>query len=176
MDRNLPGYSAHGFIQVRILEWVSISFSMGSSQLRDQTHLLECRQILYHWTSRKAPLFSLLSSFFFSLSLSLLDLIQEMIQFSTKILPKPWSFLTNIYVWFLFSLTRRKCAQEEKDEILPLRGNLRKEPGRRWPLLSLCLVPWFREGAVSSWTEQQATPLVPLPPLSIRSEGSRCRT
>ena len=37
MDCSPPGSSVHGISQVRILEWVAISFSMGSSQLRDQT-------------------------------------------------------------------------------------------------------------------------------------------
>ena len=31
-----PGSSIHGIFQARILEWVAISFSMGSSQPRDQ--------------------------------------------------------------------------------------------------------------------------------------------
>ena len=34
---NLPGSSVHGILQARILEWVSISFSRGSSQPRDRT-------------------------------------------------------------------------------------------------------------------------------------------
>ena len=38
MDCNLPGFSAHGILQARILEWVAISSSMGSSRPRDQTH------------------------------------------------------------------------------------------------------------------------------------------
>ena len=37
MDHGLPGSSVHGILQERILEWVAILFSMGSSQLRDQT-------------------------------------------------------------------------------------------------------------------------------------------
>ena len=67
-------YTVHGILQARILEWVVIPFSGGSSQARDQTHspalqadslpdepqgkpkdtgvgslffLLHCRQILY---------------------------------------------------------------------------------------------------------------------------------
>ena len=32
---SLPGYSIHGILQARILEWVAISFSRGSSQPRD---------------------------------------------------------------------------------------------------------------------------------------------
>ena len=32
-----PGFSIHGILQARILEWVAISFSRGSSQPRDRT-------------------------------------------------------------------------------------------------------------------------------------------
>ena len=34
-----PGSSVHGIFQARILEWVAISFSRGSSQPRDQTQV-----------------------------------------------------------------------------------------------------------------------------------------
>ena len=37
MDCSLPGSSVHGILQARILEWVAISFSRGSSPPRDQT-------------------------------------------------------------------------------------------------------------------------------------------
>ena len=37
MDYSLPGSSVHGIFQARELEWVAISSSRGSSQLRDQT-------------------------------------------------------------------------------------------------------------------------------------------
>ena len=36
MDCSLPGSSVHGILQSRILEWVAIPFSRGSSQPRDQ--------------------------------------------------------------------------------------------------------------------------------------------
>ena len=39
MDCSLPGSSAHGIFQVRVLEWVAISFSMGSSLPSDQTQV-----------------------------------------------------------------------------------------------------------------------------------------
>ena len=44
-----PGFSVHGILQARILEWVAIPFSRGSSQPRDRTWV-SCigRQILYH--------------------------------------------------------------------------------------------------------------------------------
>ena len=37
MDGSLPGSSVHGILQTRILEWVAISSSRGSSQPWDQT-------------------------------------------------------------------------------------------------------------------------------------------
>ena len=37
MDCSLLGFSIHGILQARILEWVTISFSRGSSQPRDRT-------------------------------------------------------------------------------------------------------------------------------------------
>ena len=39
MDYSLPGSSVHGISQARILEWVAISFSRGSSQFRDWIHV-----------------------------------------------------------------------------------------------------------------------------------------
>ena len=37
MDCSLPGSSVHGISQARILEWIAILFSRGSSQPRDPT-------------------------------------------------------------------------------------------------------------------------------------------
>ena len=39
MDCSQPGSSIHGILQARILEWVAISFSRGSSPPRDQTQV-----------------------------------------------------------------------------------------------------------------------------------------
>ena len=52
MDCSPPGSSVHRIFQARILEWVAISSSRGSSQLTDQA-CVSCssclgRQILYH--------------------------------------------------------------------------------------------------------------------------------
>ena len=41
MDCSPPGSSDHGISQARILEWVAISSSKGSSQPRDQTPSLQ---------------------------------------------------------------------------------------------------------------------------------------
>ena len=52
MDCNPPGSSVHGILQARILEWVAMPFSRGSSQPRDQTHVsyVSCigQWVLYH--------------------------------------------------------------------------------------------------------------------------------
>ena len=37
VDGSLPGFSIHGILQAKILEWVTISFSRGSSRPRDRT-------------------------------------------------------------------------------------------------------------------------------------------
>ena len=39
MDYSLPGSSVHGIFQARILEWIAISFSRGSSWPRDLTQV-----------------------------------------------------------------------------------------------------------------------------------------
>ena len=39
LDCSPPDSSVHGIFQARILEWVAISFYVGSSQSRDQTHV-----------------------------------------------------------------------------------------------------------------------------------------
>ena len=51
-----PGSSVCGLSQTRILEWVAITLSRGSSWPRDQT-CISCigRWILYHWVTWEAP-------------------------------------------------------------------------------------------------------------------------
>ena len=55
MDCRLPGSSVHGIFQAKILKWVAISFSRGSSWPRDGTYV-SCidRWVLYHWATREA--------------------------------------------------------------------------------------------------------------------------
>ena len=50
MDGSPPGSSVRGIFQARILEWVAMPFSSGSSWPRDQTWVsrISGRQILYH--------------------------------------------------------------------------------------------------------------------------------
>ena len=48
VDCSPPGSSVHGVLQERILEWVAISSSRGSSQSRDQT-LVSCLSCIGRW-------------------------------------------------------------------------------------------------------------------------------
>ena len=51
-----PGSSVHGILQARILEWVAISFSRGSSQHRSRTWVSRIsRRVLYRWATWKTP-------------------------------------------------------------------------------------------------------------------------
>ena len=59
MDCGLPGFSVHGILQARILEWIAIPFSMGSSQLRDQTQLSHTAGVfLTTWATRESRITS----------------------------------------------------------------------------------------------------------------------
>ena len=53
MDHGPPGSSVHGILQARILVWVAMPASRGSSQLRDRT----CVSYVYlHWQESSLPL------------------------------------------------------------------------------------------------------------------------
>jgi len=59
MDCSPLGSSVHGILQGRILEWVAMPSSRGSSQPSNWTHvclrLLHCRQILYPLSHLESP-------------------------------------------------------------------------------------------------------------------------
>ena len=56
VDCSPPGSSVHGILQTRILEWVAILFSRGSSQPRDQSHV-SCiaGRFFALWATRETP-------------------------------------------------------------------------------------------------------------------------
>ena len=64
MDCNTPGSSVDGIIQARILKWIAISFSRGSSPPSDQTRLSCVSGIqggfffffFTRWVTREAPI------------------------------------------------------------------------------------------------------------------------
>ena len=57
VDASPPGSSVHGILQGRILEWVAIPFSRGSSQPRDWTQVSRIAgRFFTDWATREAPL------------------------------------------------------------------------------------------------------------------------
>ena len=55
MDCSLPGSSIHGIFQERVLEWIAISFSRGSSQTRNRTQVSRIASRRFTvWATREA--------------------------------------------------------------------------------------------------------------------------
>ena len=61
VDCSPPGSSVHGILQARILEWVAISFSRGSSQPRNRTWV-SCisGRWFTDWTMREAYIYTIM--------------------------------------------------------------------------------------------------------------------
>ena len=56
VDCSPPGSSVHGILQARILEWVAISFSRGSSWPRDRTQVSHIAGRCFNlWATREVP-------------------------------------------------------------------------------------------------------------------------
>ena len=80
MDCSPPGSSVHGILQARILEWIAISSSSGSSRPRDRTHI-SCigRLILCHLSHQGSP------TLFYCCYFFILDNVQS---WGIKVYPK----------------------------------------------------------------------------------------
>ena len=62
MDCSPAGYSVHGILQARIVEWVAITLSRGIFPFQQSNlGLRECRQILYHLSHQGSPRWSLIT-------------------------------------------------------------------------------------------------------------------
>ena len=56
MDCSPPGFSVHGILQARILEWVAMPFSRGSSRPRDWTQVSRIADRFFTvWATQEAP-------------------------------------------------------------------------------------------------------------------------
>ena len=56
MDCSLSGSSVHGIFQVRVLKWIAISYSRGSSQPRNRTQVSRIAGRCFAvWAAREAP-------------------------------------------------------------------------------------------------------------------------
>ena len=59
MDCSIPGSSVHGIFQARVLEWVAISFSRGSSRPRDRTRVSHIAGRCFYCLSHQGSLTNL---------------------------------------------------------------------------------------------------------------------
>ena len=109
MDCSPPAFSAHGILQARILEWVAISSSGGSSYPEDQT-CSSCigRWILYQCTTWEAP------CLYFKVNLTLLRRFGFFGLWNSKE-DSSWSFcnlaISSLYVYSeLFMFSAQSCG------------------------------------------------------------------
>ena len=118
MDCSPPGFSVHGILQARILEWVA-SPAIFPTQRRNKGQL-HCRRILHHWATWEAPLYSTENHipylFFFSYSISCNNLLWKIIWTYIFIWTHIWTYIRtyismfrlyiylciNIYVQIIF--------------------------------------------------------------------------
>ena len=90
-----PGSSVHGILQARMLEWVAISFSRGSSRPRDQTQVSHIAGRRFNlWTTRKALDYIKLRHF-------TEKYIQKILEHWLCIIVKNWLERYNRLIWFL---------------------------------------------------------------------------
>ena len=99
MNCSPPGSSVHGIFQARIVGWVAISYSKGSSQPRDQTHVscISCngRQILYCCTTWEAQ-----CSFTILKILGPLRIVLNLLSVLYQLNNKAWMIAHLLTTWF----------------------------------------------------------------------------
>ena len=111
MDCNPPGFSIHGILQARILEWISMPSFRGSSQSRDQTCISYVSCIDHLTIIFRSPIIFTSSTIFlylqFSVTFSLLHTCTLSLPFyfiHYKVLL--WQFFLNYpaygFSWFIY--------------------------------------------------------------------------
>ena len=103
MDCSPSGSSVHGISQARILMWVDISFSRGSSWPRDGT-CVSCisRWILYHWATQRSPEIQQVFSKFFWTGLNIIVFLK---------------YFNEREMWFLHLKKKKKSQQHVEDHL-----------------------------------------------------------
>ena len=90
MDCNPPGSSVHEILQARILEWVAISSSRGTSQPRDWTCIshVSCtgRWVLYHTREAQSSLYRV------AIALSMFWILSRLLRTSAQSYARDLSF------------------------------------------------------------------------------------
>ena len=92
LDCSLPGFSVHGILQARILEWVNHSHLQGIFPTQASNPVLHCRQILYHLSHLESP--------------------------KVPVAPSVWTFL-QFYPWLPWRFRPAASASLYKFSLLP---------------------------------------------------------
>ena len=103
MDCTLPGSSAHGIFQARILEWGAISYSRGSSQPRGRSCISD---VSWHWQAGSLPLAPLGSS------LHVQQIVKEFWLIFLKLLDTSYFPVETRWEWYI-SHCKKLSAQAE---------------------------------------------------------------
>ena len=140
-----PGFSVHGILQAKVLEWVDISYSRGSSQLRDQTQICWVgRQILYHCVPGKP------SRRCEPLSVNVLSC-----RGSLEAPERAEHFLFNTLWFFSLLVLSGLCDKREPVSFLPfkpvLEGNFLLSSDTFTGALMLQLPPWWVGLHLENW-------------------------
>ena len=86
MDYSPPGFSVHGISQARILEWVTMPSSKGSSWPRVRTHVscvfCTAGRFFTHWVIGEAPInyaliYALINAYMWNLKKNSIDYLQS---------------------------------------------------------------------------------------------------
>ena len=145
VDCSLPGSSVHGIFQAKLLGWVAISYSRGSSHPQGQTRIswVSCigRQTLYHWATWEAHLSPTTNLCLWAASTSGLNLRCSFCKSS----PATWTSL----------LFLQPCQHIPSSEPLPLAFSL---PGTLSPRGSRDMLPPLFPADLSSDATQPVRP------------------
>ena len=146
MDCSLPGSSIHGIYQSRILEWVAISSSRGSSWPRDQIGVF----CLPHWQADSVPLRHL--------GIPIHGIQSDICKVQSPLQTPSWSFSCHgTYFWLpsllqgIFSVMRswcHLCVRADRGQ-----GTISKQDG--YPLNGpLLFHSWFHYLLSCHWSQQ----------------------
>ena len=136
VDCSLPGSSLHGILQARVLEWVAISFSRGSSQPRDWTRVSCIAGRCFNlWATRTAKKVSPTAFLVFSPAMQ--HLSKEMLQsFLSCVLTFTFTYS---FPWGLIIFSFSICRQLKLCAILKTKFNVVSIQESLFLLPSLCL-------------------------------------
>ena len=124
MDSSPPGSSVHGILQARILEWVAISFSRGSSRPRDRTQASHIAGRHFNlWATREALNSNsvLLLTSKYPLYASILSFVKDVFKKVWEL--NEWTYMQNClgqwlaHSYNLITVSNYTCDYQKTEEI-----------------------------------------------------------